>query len=112
MIIFFIIIHLLYTIHVSVKIYKSAYLTLAQKRLNILLTFLIPFVWGSLALSMIKPSKVEVITKRNRTGKRQNSQIIGSNLLVMVYQTSIIQIHSKIFKFLKSIEKLKLVIHY
>ncbi|UZR97288.1 hypothetical protein [Chondrinema litorale] len=85
MIIFFIIIHLLYTIHVSVKIYKSAYLTPAQKRLNILLTILIPFVWGNLALSMIKPSKVEVVTKRNRSGKKAKfsdnwEQLTGNGL--------------------------------
>lgn len=59
-------VYLIYSIQISKKIEESEYLNQKQKRVNTILLWLIPFIWGYIIKNIIKPSKQEVMTKKKR----------------------------------------------
>ena len=65
----FFLIHCIYAITVTRKIFKSVVFSRRIKWLNTILTWLLPFFWGAIVSYIIKPPKYEVITKQNRKVK-------------------------------------------
>jgi len=61
-----IIVYVLYSVWVTFKIIKTSYLNFIQKTIYVILTWLIPFLWGRLVLFYIKPSNLKAITKNKR----------------------------------------------
>ena len=59
-------VYLIYSIQISKKIEESEYLNQKQKRVNTVLLWLIPFIWGFIINNIIKPSKPEIMTKNKR----------------------------------------------
>jgi hypothetical protein len=59
-------IYLIYSIRLTKLIEESAYLNHKQKRVNTVLLWIIPFIWGYLIKNIIKPSKPEIMTKSKR----------------------------------------------
>lgn len=67
-------VYLIYSIYLSKIIDESEYLNHKQKRVNTVLLWLIPFIWGYLIKNIIKPSKPEIMTKSKRKiSKGKNS---------------------------------------
>ena len=64
--------HLFYSIWVIIKIYKSILLNKNQKILNVILTILIPFLWGFIVSNVIKPSKNGFVDNHEEIEKERN----------------------------------------
>jgi cell division protein FtsN len=60
------IVYFIFSIKISWNILKSITLTRKQKIRNILLTWLVPFIWGYIVNTVIEKDKIEVITKDDR----------------------------------------------
>ena len=63
------ILHILLSYNVTNQILETDFLKKKQKRINIMLTWSIPFVWSFIVKNMIKSSDIEIMTKSNRKGK-------------------------------------------
>jgi len=63
-------VYIIYGIIITGKIKESPILDNPKKNLNIILLWLIPFIWGLIVLSMIKPSMTSHID-RKKLSKRQ-----------------------------------------
>tara|TARA_B100000809_G_C15052350_1_gene499383 strand:+ start:864 stop:1139 length:276 start_codon:yes stop_codon:yes gene_type:complete len=63
---------ILFSIWVTYKIIKSSYLSKRQKIVNIIMTWLIPLLWGLLVLQIIKPPKSSTMTRGTR-GRKKSS---------------------------------------
>jgi len=64
------IVYLFYSIWITFKIIKTAYLNQTQKITHVIFTWLIPILWGLFVLYLIKPSSLKTITKDKRKTKK------------------------------------------
>ena len=62
--------YLIYSVIIQLKIIRSQLINRQQKHLNSLLLWIIPFLWGILVLSFIKPSKLGIKTRDKRMTNR------------------------------------------
>lgn len=67
--IWLIILHTLFSLFISFKLNKRNKLSIGQKRINIILTWIIPFLYGLIALELSKNRKWETHTKSKRKKK-------------------------------------------
>jgi len=67
--IIFLIIHSFYSIRISIKIIQSKEINKFQKKAHIILTWLIPFIWGNIVKNLIKKREFKTITKKDRKHK-------------------------------------------
>ena len=67
--IIFLIIHSFYSIRISIKIIQSKEINKFQKKAHIVLTWLIPFIWGNIVKNLIKKREFKTITKKDRKHK-------------------------------------------
>ena len=61
--------HIILAIKAQLNIRKTNLLSSTQKRINILLIWLIPIVWSLVIMEVLKPPKVRVMTKGKRKRK-------------------------------------------
>ncbi len=64
--------YLVFTFWILRRIIKTKYLNRLQKIFNILMTLIIPFIWGLLINEIIKPSDLSVKTRHNRSKRKAN----------------------------------------
>ncbi len=69
----FIFIYIIYSIFISMKIWKAEYLNKTQRIFNIIFTWIIPFLWGIIIKGIITPSNTETMTKNKRKSKSGKS---------------------------------------
>lgn len=62
--------HLIFGWRTQMMIHKTVMLNPFQKRINSILNWFIPFLWGFLIRNTIKPSEVDVVTKANRKNRK------------------------------------------
>jgi len=71
--IIFLIIHSLYSTHITIKIIQSKEINKFQKKAHVVLTWLIPFIWGNTVKNSIKKREFKTITKKDRKHKISGS---------------------------------------
>ena len=69
---FILLVYVLFSCWISYKIIKSDFFGTKQKVVNIICTWLVPFVWGLLIRDIIKPKDRTLITKNNRKFNKGN----------------------------------------
>jgi hypothetical protein len=79
---FFLIIHLFYSIRITIKILQSKEINKFQKKAHIILTWLIPFIWGNIVKNLIKKKKFKTITKKDRKHKLSGTNASSSVPLI------------------------------
>ena len=67
--IIFLIIHSIYSIRITIKIIQSKEINKFQKKAHVVLTWLIPFIWGNIVKNLIKKREFKTITKKDRKHK-------------------------------------------
>lgn len=67
--IIFLIIHSLYSTRITIKLIQSKKINKFQKKAHVVLTWLIPFIWGNIVKNLIKKRKFKTITKKDRKHK-------------------------------------------
>lgn len=71
----FISVYVIYSLWVTIKIMRSKFLNVKQKIFNSIATWLIPFIWGLIVSSMIKPvdkSKKRIKSSSTNSDKWRN----------------------------------------
>ena len=71
--IIFLIIYSLYSTRITIKIIQSKEINKFQKKAHVVLTWLIPFIWGNIINNLIKKRKFKTITKKDRKHKLSGS---------------------------------------
>ena len=79
---FFLIIHLFYSIRITIKILQSKEINKFQKKAHIILTWLFPFIWGNIVKKLIKKKKFKTITKKDRKHKLSGTNASSSVPLI------------------------------
>ncbi len=69
-----ILLYVIFSIWISNKIVKSIFLDKNQKRINLIIIWLVPFLWGFLVKLMIGSTDNKTVTKKSRKkSKSKNS---------------------------------------
>ena len=66
MLYYFLTSHLIVSTLISRRIYRNSSLTIFQKKAHIILTFLIPVIWGIIAYNFTKERLFKTTTKKDR----------------------------------------------
>ena len=74
----FLIIHSLYSILITKKIIQSKEINKFQKKAHVILTWLIPFIWGNIVKKLIKKRQFKTITKKDRKHKLSGTNASSS----------------------------------
>ena len=74
----FLIIHTLYSISITKKIIQSKEINKFQKKAHVILTWLIPFIWGNIVKKLIKKRQFKTITKKDRKHKLSGTNASSS----------------------------------
>ena len=76
--IIFLIIHSIYSIRITIKIIQSKEINKFQKKAHVILTWLIPFIWGNIVKKLIKKRQFKTITKKDRKHKLSGTNASSS----------------------------------
>ncbi|MFT4899975.1 MAG: hypothetical protein ACI9U0_001775 [Flavobacteriales bacterium] len=74
----FLLAHIVYSAYTTVKIIQSKQLDKFQKKAHTILTWLIPFIWGSIVKKLTKKREFKTITKKDRNHKPGGTNASGS----------------------------------